>query len=357
MRFYFLFILVGLTSTTFSQLKDTIFYNENWTELKDGSEAAFYRLYDDTDITGPFKVEDHYITGDLQMEGQFEDKDQTIKTGQFTWYFKDGQKEREAGYKNGKNHGSFKEWYENGQLAEDEVYNNDEEVGESRFWYRDGSLKSLYKWNVKGPTDSVYFWWENGQIELVGTVIDYDVQYIKYDQYYGMSGEQLIANGQGYKMDQYGSYSLEGPIVNGLRHGKWTKRNGTDKIMGQLNFKEGQFIKGYITDNGKKDKFKKWEREPEYAKGGVNGMAKHIQRNLRTMCKGGWRYNTVYVQFIVEKDGSITLGKILKGEYTNCQKEQIDKLLKTMPKWKPGMQAGQYVRIRYTIPIKFSAPQ
>jgi protein TonB len=60
----------------------------------------------------------------------------------------------------------------------------------------------------------------------------------------------------------------------------------------------------------------------------------------------------VYVSFIVEKDGSISSIKVLRGIGSGCDKEAI-RVVKSMPKWTPGYQKGKAVRVRYNLPILF----
>lgn len=63
----------------------------------------------------------------------------------------------------------------------------------------------------------------------------------------------------------------------------------------------------------------------------------------------------LYVSFIVEKDGTLSHIKILrsvKGS-KNMDKAAID-LISNMPKWRPGTQRGETVRVRYNMPIRFT---
>ena len=61
---------------------------------------------------------------------------------------------------------------------------------------------------------------------------------------------------------------------------------------------------------------------------------------------------TVYVTFIVEKDGSIGGAKVIKGIGKACDKEAL-RVIKAMPKWTPGIEKGKPVRVQFTIPISF----
>ncbi len=60
----------------------------------------------------------------------------------------------------------------------------------------------------------------------------------------------------------------------------------------------------------------------------------------------------VLVNFVVEKDGSITEIKVLKPGFPSLDAEAI-RVVKAMPKWKPGYQRGQAVRVQFTLPITF----
>ena len=60
----------------------------------------------------------------------------------------------------------------------------------------------------------------------------------------------------------------------------------------------------------------------------------------------------VLVEFVVEKDGSITQIKIKNSVYPDLDEEAI-RVLKNSPKWIPGENLGKKVRVSYTLPIKF----
>ena len=60
----------------------------------------------------------------------------------------------------------------------------------------------------------------------------------------------------------------------------------------------------------------------------------------------------VYVQFVVEKNGSITQVKVVRGVDKALDQEAV-RVVSSMPKWKPGMQRDKAVRVKYTVPINF----
>ncbi len=61
---------------------------------------------------------------------------------------------------------------------------------------------------------------------------------------------------------------------------------------------------------------------------------------------------TVFVQFIVEKDGSLTDFKVMRGIGAGCDEEAV-RVLENAPNWVPGKQRGMPVRVYRIIPIKF----
>lgn len=60
----------------------------------------------------------------------------------------------------------------------------------------------------------------------------------------------------------------------------------------------------------------------------------------------------VYVNFVVEKDGSVGRIKVARGVDPSLDHEAI-RVVSTLPKWKPGKQRGEAVAVSYTMPINF----
>lgn len=60
----------------------------------------------------------------------------------------------------------------------------------------------------------------------------------------------------------------------------------------------------------------------------------------------------VYVQFVVDKDGSVTMAKVVRGVDPSVDQEAL-RVINSLPRWKPGKQRGKPVRVSYTVPINF----
>lgn len=88
--------------------------------------------------------------------------------------------------------------------------------------------------------------------------------------------------------------------------------------------------------------------------GGAAGWTKFLERNLRYpgQATDAGKSGKVWVSFIVEKDGQISNILVDKGAGYGMDEEAL-RVLKLSKKWKPGMQNGQPVRVKYTLPLVF----
>ena len=89
--------------------------------------------------------------------------------------------------------------------------------------------------------------------------------------------------------------------------------------------------------------------------GGDLGLMKYIQKHVKypAIAKEYNITGKVYVSFIVDKSGSVTNVKIVRGVDKNLDAEAV-RVVKSLPKYKPGKQRGKSVRVMFTIPINFT---
>ena len=96
------------------------------------------------------------------------------------------------------------------------------------------------------------------------------------------------------------------------------------------------------------------ENMPEFPNGGMTALMKYLSDNIRypeAAHKAGIQ-GRVTVQFVVGKDGSIGNVSILRGINADLDAEAI-RVISSMPKWKPGTQKGEPVKVKYTVPVMF----
>ena len=95
------------------------------------------------------------------------------------------------------------------------------------------------------------------------------------------------------------------------------------------------------------------EKMPEYP-GGMSAMMEFIGKNIKypVAAQKAKIQGRVVIQFIVDKEGNIICPRVIRGADPLLDAEAI-RLTTIMPKWKPGMQRGQAVNVKYTVPIMF----
>lgn len=96
------------------------------------------------------------------------------------------------------------------------------------------------------------------------------------------------------------------------------------------------------------------EQNPEYP-GGAAAMMTFIASNLRypALCQENGIKGRVVLKFVVETDGSIGEIKTVSSPHYLLEKEAV-RIVRKMPKWKPGRQSGRPVRAWYTVPVNFA---
>ena len=95
------------------------------------------------------------------------------------------------------------------------------------------------------------------------------------------------------------------------------------------------------------------EQMPSFP-GGPSALMQYLSSNIKypVVAEENGVQGRVIVTFVVEKDGSITDVRVVKGVDPSLDKE-AQRVVKSMPKWIPGKQNGAAVRVKYTVPVTF----
>jgi len=117
---------------------------------------------------------------------------------------------------------------------------------------------------------------------------------------------------------------------------------------------EAQIIEDEIEDEVEEPIFVFVEKNASFP-GGDKARLKFLKENIEypVMAIESGIQGTVYITFVVEKDGSISHVELLRGIGGGCDEEAI-RVIKNMPKWNPGEQRMLPVRVQMNIPIKFN---
>lgn len=234
-------------------------------------------------------------------------------TGLSVSYYDSGKLKDSVTYVKGKRNGLFKRFYETGELMDIVLYEQGKVIGDDMGYFKDGSIKDSthYYEGKKNGTSVGYF--SNGNLKWKTT------------------------------------YS------NGKREGAsssfWKNGNPKRKEVYQNN----EFISGEcFTQSGEDTSYFKIEIQPTFPNG-FEGLMMYLGKRIKypQQAKMTGTTGKVYVQFIVEKDGSLSEIKTLRGIGEGCDEEAM-RAVKNMPIWEPGSQKGKPVRVRFVLPVNFT---
>lgn len=88
--------------------------------------------------------------------------------------------------------------------------------------------------------------------------------------------------------------------------------------------------------------------------GGMPALSAYVSEHLKypEEAKNLRHEGLVLMQFVVEKDGSVSNVEVIRGIGHGCDAEAL-RVVKAMPAWKPGKQGGKPVRVRQSLPMRF----
>lgn len=96
------------------------------------------------------------------------------------------------------------------------------------------------------------------------------------------------------------------------------------------------------------------EQMPEYP-GGMQALFEFLKENIKYPEDAQKQKveGRVLAKFVVETDGSISNIEVVKHAFPSLDAEAV-RVIQAMPKWSPGKQKGQAVRVKYVVPINFN---
>jgi len=96
------------------------------------------------------------------------------------------------------------------------------------------------------------------------------------------------------------------------------------------------------------------EKMPKYP-GGDQELFKYLSENIHypEQAKKGKVEGRVFINFVIERDGKVNQLRVAHGIGHGCD-EEAARVVRNMKPWIPGTQGGKAVRVKYTLPVKFS---
>lgn len=242
-------------------------------------------------------------------------------------------------YEDGYRNGPYILYYENGSLKQAGQYSNDQKKGAFTSWYPDGKKQMQINYLEREI--------------VVNDAVDIKFQIVHY---WDSLGKAVIVDGNGtcscYFTNEFRDVIREaGQVTDGFREGNWRGFKG-DTVAFEEKYQHGEFVSGMRFHPEKYEYNKLWV-QAEF-KGGMEAMYTFIMRNM-TYPKKARRNGdegSVFVQFIVERNGNLSGIEVIKGVSEEIDQESV-RVVKSMPTWTPGRVRGKLVKSRFVLPIKF----
>lgn len=293
-----------------------------------------------------------------EEEGTYDEKGK--KTGIWTTWNKEGIKVSENRYENNKLNGTTVNWYHkySGVKYSEGNYVDGDVSGAWTFYFAINEAKKEEGNYQEGKkTGEWTYWYTSGQ-KLATTHYESneDGRIERYINCYDSLGNQIATEGNGRMLflNDIGKLKMTGAIVDGVKDKTWELYTIEGKISAYDIYDKGEFVSGTSYDNdGKEYKYTVLEERSE-PYGGTKAFYQWVGSNLKypkDAINVGIE-GKVYVQFIVDKDGSLTNIECVRGPGFGLNKES-ERIIKLAPKWKPAKQRGQLVKQRMILPINF----
>ena len=197
-------------------------------------------------------------------------------------------------------------------------------------------------------------------VNYKGVVVDKDGKAVEGAEFF-IDEDHKLPQGQSYITGKNGNFYLKAFENAKMKEKK--KKDG--KMMGvpvTVNKENNSNMKIVMdrewlnppADDPDNPVFEVVEQMPEFPDGGMSGLMQFLSKNIRypvNAQKNGTQ-GRVTVQFVVNADGSISNIGIIRGVDPELDGEAV-RVISTMPNWKPGMQKGKAVRVKYTVPVMF----
>lgn len=193
-----------------------------------------------------------------------------------------------------------------------------------------------------------------------GVVVDKNGKAVEGAEFF-IDGDHKLPQGQSYVTGKNGNFSFKA-FENAKMIVIWKKDRKMMGVPVTVNKENNSNMKIIMNrewldspaDDPDNPVFDVVEEAPEFPNGGLPGLMQFLSENIKypvNAQKNGTQ-GRVTVQFIVNADGSLSNISIIRGVDPDLDGEAV-RVISTMPKWKPGMQKGKPVRVKFTVPVMF----
>ncbi len=220
----------------------------------------------------------------------------------------------------------------------------------------DGHRESIDNYNNGKADGDFTMYYPNGRIYQTGKLSNDKLKLIECRD---STGKILAGNGNGewvyWDFKPKKCISLHGMVKDSLKEGEWDGMDG-ERVACVNIYKHGTFISGtYYFKSGKKYKYQTDGVEPKFGNDGPAGFNAYLGQAVKfpDIDRKNGTQGKVIVTFVVEKDGSLTDVKALRGPDQSMMDAAVQ-AIQRCPPWLPGIQNGRPVRVQFTISFAFS---
>jgi TonB family protein len=232
----------------------------------------------------------------------------------------------------GVKNGDFVSFYENG---------NRESAGK----YKDGNRIGLF-----------IDWYKSKKLRMQSTYEGAGTNEPRIMQYWDSLGNMLVRDGEGTCeciLDDYEDGLVQrGKVANGLKHETWKGYKGGVQVFDEV-YKNGELLNGKSFDqSGEVYPYSKILELP--TTGDKMGFYEQVMKKIKypSFAKRMGVEGKVFVQFIIEKDGTVSNVQTIKGIGAGCDAE-AERVVASTTGWTPGKLRGKAVRQKMVLPINF----
>jgi TonB family protein len=352
-------ILLSLFTLTsifcFSQKTETTYLDYSFKEKR--KKKAFYVQ---TVISSDDKIEKQITFKKSGVLLKKIETDKNTKISKETVYWNKGGKRKVFEYKNSELHGLYTIYYWNGSKKVEYIYSKGLKDGASKSYNHNSELKSenIYV-NDKLEGESKLYNKKDSSITKVnyinnkkqGPCVERDYKGNILDSTYFVSGK---IKGKSFSYYKNGSLKTVKTYKNGKLDGEQKNYHENGEISSINSYKNGKSIELENSSDDLEEVMVVVEKHPEYP-GGNSKLFEYLGKNIKypQAARMLGVKGKVYIQFVVEKDGSLSSLDVVRGIGSGCDEVAL-KAIEDMPKWSPGEQRGKAVRVRFILPVNFS---
>lgn len=256
-----------------------------------------------------------------------------------------------------------------GALVNQSFYANGERTGYELDYHPNGIVAQ--RTDYADTLKAIHSWYPNGQIKQIWTVAkNKPMSAGNPDQitaFWDSTGRQLVNEGNGsvtYRepirsltdTTQQTQFTQQGLYADGFKQGIWTGRYADGSYFYEERYEKGVCQGGRaITAGSDTVRYTVREQQPEFP-GGMRGLGQFLAQNLRYP-PDAMRVRAqgkVFISFIVCTDGTLCDYEVMKSAHPDLDREAVRVVKAMSGRWKPGVQRGQKVRVKYNLPINFT---